>query len=102
MLAGLDLFILEDLERLLLLLILPRRSEQRPARKLFRLEELRLLLVDLIEGDFVKLGRISILPVETSLQLADAMTKPLLQNTAGHSLANQSPAMIKLRPASRA
>ena len=27
--------------------------------------------------DFVKLGRISILPVETSLQLADAMTKPL-------------------------
>ena len=56
MLAGLDLFILEDLERLLLLLILLRRSEHRPARKLFRLEELRLLLVDLIEGDFFKLG----------------------------------------------
>jgi hypothetical protein len=31
-----------------------------------------------------------------------ATTKPLLQNIAGHSLANHSLAMIKLRPASRA
>ena len=44
MLAGLDLFILEDLERLLLPILI-RRSEHSPALKLLRFEELRLLLV---------------------------------------------------------